>query len=230
MKPDNAFLLDHLFGLDNLLLMFGGIFAFDTRTQFSTRKVGSKAFAVHFEALGFFADTLASWFGFLFWRFRNGILALIIRLIGGAVIVLTLSVRILGLHVSVIWMVLMLLRAVIKVKILGVGVWFWVGEVEWVGNIIRPVTQKVADFAVIEELILGERDGFGIDVLDIDEIVGLGGRLVVGHGLERRPMWERGEVEDDKWFFNKKYNLDWLFLGKGKCFIYVEIINCKVRI
>jgi hypothetical protein len=79
-------------------------------------------------------------------------------------------------------------------------------------------------------LILGERDGFGIDVLDIDEIVGLGGRLVVGHGLERRPMWERGEVEDDKWFFNKKYNLDWLFLGKGKCFIYVEIINCKVRI
>jgi hypothetical protein len=55
---------------------------------------------------------------------------LIIRLIRGAVIVLTLSVRILGLHVSVIWMVLMLLRAVIKVKILGVGVWFWVGEVE----------------------------------------------------------------------------------------------------
>ena len=89
---------------------------------------------------------------------------------------------------SVIWMVLMLLRAVIKVKILGVGVWFWVREVERVGNIIRPVTEKVADFAVIEEFILGKRDGFRIDVLDIDEIVGLRGGLVVGHGLGRRPM------------------------------------------
>ncbi len=74
---------------------------------------------------------------------------------------------------AVILMVLVLLWPRIKVEIIAVGIRFLMREMKRINQIIGPVPKKVADFAVINQFILGQRQRLGLDVFHIDELEGL---------------------------------------------------------
>ena len=67
-------------------------------------------------------------------------------------------------------MILVLLRPGVKVEIVTVEVLLLIGEVKRVGKIIRPVSEKVINFAVIDELVLRNGQWLRLRILDVHEL------------------------------------------------------------
>ena len=67
-------------------------------------------------------------------------------------------------------MILVLLRPGVKVEIVTVEVLLLIGEVKRVGKIIRPVSEKVINFAVIDALVLRNGQWLRLRILDVHEL------------------------------------------------------------
>ena len=91
-----------------------------------------------------------------------------------SLVVIILGV-ILGLIVVVMLVILVLLWSRIIVEIITIGIRLLMREIKRINQIFRPVPEKVANFAVVNQFILRQRQWLRLNIFDIDELEGLWG-------------------------------------------------------